>query len=333
MKVNMEMDMPNFKFTFKENEFNLNELGLGLDGFIAMPKEDIDMDIKFLCKQAEFKSLLSLVPAVYAKDFASIKTSGKLALNGHAKGTYNEKSLPGFGVHLEVKDAMFKYPSLPKSVNNIQINLDVNNPNGNPDATVIDLNKFHVEMAGNPIDMVMHVKTPVSDASIDGMLKGKIVLASMKEFIPLEKGDELNGTISMNVSMNGRMSMIEQEKYDQFKADGFIEIEKMNYKTATLPYGVLINAMRMNFTPQYVELANFDSKMGNSDIKASGKIEDFMQYVFKDSLIKGNFALNSSFIDLNELMGSTPTDTTGAAAAAAADTVPMTVIEVPKNID
>ncbi len=219
MKINMEMDMPNFKFTFKENEFNLNELGLGLDGFISMPKEDIDMDIKFLCKQTEFKSLLSLVPAVYAKDFASIQTSGKLALNGHAKGTYNEKSLPGFGVHLEVKDAMFKYPSLPKSVNNIQINLDVNNPNGNPDATVIDLNKFHVEMAGNPIDMVMHVKTPVSDASIDGMLKGKIVLASMKEFIPLEKGDDLNGTISMNVNMNGRMSMIEQEKYDQFKAD------------------------------------------------------------------------------------------------------------------
>jgi uncharacterized protein involved in outer membrane biogenesis len=333
MKINMEMDMPNFKFTFKENEFNLNELGLGLDGFISMPKEDIDMDIKFLCKQTEFKSLLSLVPAVYAKDFASIQTSGKLALNGHAKGTYNEKSLPGFGVHLEVKDAMFKYPSLPKSVNNIQINLDVNNPNGNPDATVIDLNKFHVEMAGNPIDMVMHVKTPVSDASIDGMLKGKIVLASMKEFIPLEKGDDLNGTISMNVNMNGRMSMIEQEKYDQFKADGFIEIEKMNYKTATLPYGVLINAMRLNFTPQYVELANFDSKMGNSDIKASGKIEDFMQYVFKDSLIKGNFALNSSFIDLNELMGSTSTDTTGAAATTAADTVPMTVIEVPKNID
>jgi hypothetical protein len=43
--------------------------------------------------------------------------------------------------------------------------------------------------------------------------------------------------------------------------------------------------------------------------------------------------LNSSFIDLNELMGSTSIDTTGAAAAAAADTVPMTVIEVPKNID
>jgi len=332
MKIVMDMDMPNMKFTFKENEFNLNDLGLGLDGWLAMPKDDIDMDVKFSCKQTEFKSLLSLVPAVYSKDFASVKTAGKLALNGFAKGTYNDKVMPGFGLHLEVADAMFKYPSLPKSVNNIQINLDVKNPDGNPDATVIDLNKFHMEMAGNPIDMVMHVKTPVSDASINGMLNGKIVLASVKEFVPLEKGDDLNGTINMNVKMDGRMSMIEKEQYDQFKAEGFVEINGMNYKTASLPYEVLINAMRLNFTPKYVELASFDTKMGNTDIKANGKIEDFMQYIFKDSLIKGNFNLTSSLIDLNQLMGSTSTDT-AAATPAPVDTAAMAVIEVPKNID
>ena len=332
MKIVMDMDMPNMKFTFKENEFNLNDLGLGLDGWLAMPKDDIDMDVKFSCKQTEFKSLLSLVPAVYAKDFASVKTAGKLALNGFAKGTYNDKVMPGFGLHLEVADAMFKYPSLPKSVNNIQINLDVKNPDGNPDATVIDLNKFHMEMAGNPIDMVMHVRTPVSDASINGMLNGKIVLASVKEFVPLEKGDDLNGTITMNVKMDGRMSMIEKEQYEQFKAEGFVEINGMNYKTTSLPYEVLINAMRLNFTPKYVELVSFDTKMGNTDIKASGKIEDFMQYIFKDSLIKGNFNLTSSLIDLNQLMGGTSTDT-AAATPAPVDTAAMAVIEVPKNID
>ena len=332
MKIVMDMDMPNMKFTFKENEFNLNDLGLGLDGWLAMPKDDIDMDVKFSCKQTDFKSLLSLVPAVYAKDFASVKTAGKLALNGFAKGTYNDKVMPGFGLHLEVADAMFKYPSLPKSVNNIQINLDVKNPDGNPDATVIDLNKFHMEMAGNPIDMVMHVRTPVSDASINGMLNGKIVLASVKEFVPLEKGDDLNGTITMNVKMDGRMSMIEKEQYEQFKAEGFVEINGMIYKTASLPYEVLINAMRLNFTPKYVELVSFDTKMGNTDIKASGKIEDFMQYIFKDSLIKGNFNLTSSLIDLNQLMGSTSTDT-AVATPAPVDTAAMAVIEVPKNID
>ncbi|MCD6069150.1 MAG: hypothetical protein K0S33_3976 [Bacteroidetes bacterium] len=329
IKMDVGMDLLNMKFTLKENEFDLNDLALALDGWLDM-KEDIKTDIKFSCKQTEFKSLLSLVPAVYSKDFASVKTSGKLSLNGFAKGTYNDKSMPSFGLHLEVANAMFKYPSLPKSVNNIQINLDVNSPGSTLDGMIIDLNKFHMEMAGNPIDARMNVKNVMTDPAIDGMVKGKIILASVKEFVPMEKGDELNGTINMDVDLNGRMSMIEQEKYDEFKAAGFVEIDKMNYKTTTLPYDIMINAMRLNFTPKYVELANFDSKMGRSDIKMSGKIEDFMQYIFKDSLIKGNFALTSNLLDLNQLMAST--DTT-VAAPAAADTAAMAVVEVPKNID
>ncbi len=330
VKANLDMDMPNMKFTFKDNEFTLNELSLGLDGFVAMPKDDIDMDLKFKANQTEFKNILSLVPAVYTKDFASVKTSGKLALNGFLKGIYNDKTMPAFGTHLEIANAMFKYPSLPKSVDNINVNIDANNPNGNPDATVIDVNKFHVEMAGNPVDVVMHVKTPVSDPNLKGTVKGKVVLASVKEFVPLEKGDDMNGTITADIDIDGRMSSIEKEKYEEFKAAGTLTVADMNYKTASLPYEVLIKAMNLNFTPKFVELTAFDSKMGKTDIQANGKIEDFMQYIFKDSLIKGNFNMTSNLIDLNELMASTDT---AAATPAAADTSALSIIEVPRNID
>ncbi|MBC7861368.1 MAG: hypothetical protein IAF38_00255 [Bacteroidia bacterium] len=332
IKMNLDMDMPNMKFTFKENEFGLNDLALGIDGFVAMPKDDIDMDMKFLCKKTEFKSILSLIPAVYSKDFASIQASGKLALNGYAKGTYNDKVMPAFGAHLEIANAMFRYPSLPKSVNNINIKVDVENPNGNPDATVIDVSKFHVEMAGNPVDMNMHVTTPVSDPNLKGEVKGKVILASVKEFVPMEKGDEMNGEIAVDVKIDGRMSLIEQKKYEEFKAAGTVEVTKMNYKTTTLPYEVLLNSLKMNFTPQFVELTAFDAKMGKSDVSANGKIENFMQYIFKDSLIKGNFAMKSNLMDLNELMSS-PAGATPAATPVPADTAAMTVIPVPGNID
>jgi hypothetical protein len=334
LKMDLDADMPAMKFTFKENEFNFNELALGVDGFVAMPDTNINMDLKFLCKQTEFKNILSLIPAVYSKDFASVQTAGKLALNGYAKGIYNAASLPAFGTHLEISNAMFKYPSLPKSVNNINIKVDVENPNGKPDATAIDVEKFHVEMAGNPVDMIMHVRTPVSDPNLHGEIKGKVDLSSVKEFIPLDKTDDMSGTVLADVNIKGKMSSITNKKYEDFNARGSIEVDKMQYKTASLPYNVLVNVMKLNFTPQFVELASFDSKMGNSDIKANGKIENFMQYIFHDSLIKGNFAINSSLIDLNQLIGSTTNTTTAAPAKAdTAKSAPMTVVEVPKNID
>lgn len=334
-KADLDMDMPKMKFTFKENLLELNELGFGFDGFVEMPDTNIKMDLKFAVKQAEFKSLLSLIPAVYSKDFASLKTSGKLSMDGFAKGTYNASSMPAFALNLVIQDAMFKYPSLPKSVNNVNVDIHVNNPTGVLDETTVDVNKFHVEMAGNPVDLSAKVRTPISDPDLTANIKGMIVLASVGEFIPMEKTDKLSGTIKMDISLAGRMSAIEQQKYENFKAQGSFEIDKMDYTSATLTYPVKLNSMKMNFSTQYVELAAFDALLGKSDIQANGKIENFMQYLFKDQALKGSFSLNSKMMDLNELMGP-PTPTTegvATASAAATPTAEAAVAEVPSNID
>ena len=336
-KADIDMDMPNMKFTFKENEFSLNDLALAFDGFVSMPKDDIGMDLKFAAKQTEFKSILSLIPSVYSKDFANVKTEGKLKLDGMAKGTMHTSAdgksdtYPSFELNLGIANAMFKYPSLPKSVNNINIDVHVENKKDYLDATVVDVNKFHLEMAGNPIDMWAHVKTPISDPDLAAEVKGVINMASVKEFVPLEKGDEMSGIVKADISAAGRMSSIDKKEYDKFKMAGSLEIDKMNYKTTTLPYAVMLNTMKLNFTNQFVELAAFDALMGKSDVRANGKIENFMQYVFKDSLIKGAFNVQSNLMDLNELMASS--EPTTAAQPAAADTAAMTVAEVPGNID
>ena len=335
LKADLDMDMPKMKFTFKENEFSLNDLTLGFDGFVEMPDTNIKMDLKFKANQTEFKTILSLIPSVYSKDFASVKTAGKLALDGYANGTYNASQMPAFGVNLSIKDAMFKYPTLPKSVNNINIDVKVVNPTGVLDATTIDVNKFHVEMAGNPIDITAHVKTPISDPGLRAEFRGTVDLSSVKDFIPTEKGDDLSGIIKSDISVAGNMSSIDKKEYDKFKASGSLEIDKMNYKTASLPYEVHLNTMLLNFTTQFVELAKFDAKMGKSDVQANGRIDNLIQYLFKDSLIKGAFAINSNLMDLNELMGSSASTTAAAPAATTAPTSTAStgVAAVPANID
>lgn len=326
VKAAIDADMPNFKFTFKENEISMNEVSLGINGTFAMPSDDMDMDMQFKANQTEFKSILSLVPSVYTKDFASVKTAGKFSLDAFVKGIYNDKKMPAFGANLKVDDAMFQYPSLPKAVNDIAIDVSVKNADGDPDHTITDIKKFHMEMAGNPLDIVMHIETPVSDPSIAGTIMGRLNLSSIKDIVPME-GSDLNGNITADVKMKGRMSSIEKEKYDEFDMEGTIIVMDMNYKSPELPQGMNIKSMTMNFSPQFVELKGFDSKIGKSDIQANGMIENIMQYVFKDSLLQGTFSMRSSVMDLNEFM------TEEDPAAAATDTAPLSIIEVPKNID
>ncbi len=128
------------------------------------------------------------------------------------------------------------------------------------------------------------------------------------------------------------MSSIEKEEYEKFDAQGTLSVTDMNYTSKSLSFPTKIKTLLMNFTPQFVELSQFDAQMGKSDISLNGKIENFLQYAMKDELLKGVFNLKSSLLDINQLMATTDT---AAAKPAASDTAsaPMTVVEVPSNLD
>lgn len=332
IKAKLDLDMNAWKFTLKENEFKINDLTLGIDGWLAMPK-DIDMDLKYKAKQSDFKNFLSLLPAVYTKDFANVKTTGKLAFDGYVKGKYSEKTMPGFGINLNIADGSFQYPSLPKSVNNINVDAKIDDPSGEPDKMVIDVKKFGMTMAGNPINATLHVTTPVSDANLSGDVKGKIDLASVRDVVPVDKGDQINGLITADVAFAGRMSQIDAGQYDQFKASGNMMVNNMKYQAKDMPYGVLINTMKMTFTPQYVSMDELNALLGKNDVQASGRIDNMLQYFFKDQLLKGTFTMHSNLMDLNQFMTPTTAATTPAPATTPAASSSMAVIQVPGNID
>lgn len=328
LKADLEMDMKNWKFTFKENKLILNQLTFGVDGWLAMPDDDITMDLKWNVKENSFKNFVSMIPGAYrSESFSDLKSSGGLEMNGFIKGTYNDKSLPGYGLNLKINNGMFQYPSLPSAVNNVNVDLSIANSDGVTDNTIINLKTMHVELGTEPFDARLYVTTPVSDATIDGMVKGTVNLSNIKNYIPLEAGSELNGILKADLTMKGKYSSIEKKQYEQFNSAGTIAVTGMNYKSADYPATVIDN-MLLSFNPKSVTLSNFSAKMGKSDITASGSIDNLLSYYFKDELLKGSFSITSNLLDLNELMTGTATST-----SAPPDTASMSVITLPENID
>jgi uncharacterized protein involved in outer membrane biogenesis len=112
----IQADLKNEIYTLKKNNLFLNNLQLQFEGSVSMIKDDINLVLTFNTPKTEFKELLSLIPAIYVKDFETVQTSGKMSVSGHVKGIYNETSLPAFDLNLEVNDAMFRYPDLPEAV-------------------------------------------------------------------------------------------------------------------------------------------------------------------------------------------------------------------------
>ncbi len=83
--IDMLANLDNWKFTFRENYLSLNDMKLNFSGYVSMPADDIETDIQFKTAQTSFSSLLSLIPAVYMKDYKDLKTTGEFALVGYGK--------------------------------------------------------------------------------------------------------------------------------------------------------------------------------------------------------------------------------------------------------
>jgi hypothetical protein len=328
-EIDLLADLDNYKFTFGENYFSLNNLKLNFSGMVSMPGDDIETDLTFGTDKTSFKTLLSLVPALYMADYKDLIATGDFKLKGSAKGIYSDadSTLPDIGIELSVNNGLISYPALPEKIKNINIKCNAFVDGKDMDKTTANVDQFHLELAGNPFDMTFALKTPMSDPDFKGSLVGKIDLAAVTKAVPLDS-ISLSGIIDMSVKMAGKLSMIEKEQYESFQASGTMGIKNMLVAMIGYPE-VKINQAGFEFSPAYASMNSASINIGGkSDFNISGRLENYISYVLKDETIRGNLSLRSNMIDVSEILSKMATDSTEVE-----DTTSLSVIRVPENID
>ncbi len=335
----MEFKEDDSKFTLKENNFELNNFKMSLDGFYQMLKDHSQMDLKLNTKEISFKDLLSLVPSFYQSGYESMIAKGDLKMNAEVKGRMDDKNLPGWDVGLNVRKAMIQYAGL-GSINNITVDAGSKFAGGsNLDKMTLDVTKFHSEFVGNLIDANLKLRNPMTDPLIDSKLKAKVNLATIGKVMPLAEGESYKGKLNADVSLNGRMSSIEKEQYEKFNAQGLIELFDFLYKSKDLNEEVNVKDLTFRFSPQNLSLEKMNATMGKSDFSMNGKIDNYLGYLFghnkEDQLLKGVFAFNSNNLDLDQLMG--VSNAPAAANPASAEPAPVDPnaepLLIPENVD
>lgn len=329
--TDVKIDNKTSTYAFKTDKISVNNLKLATEGFIQLLTDSTyKMDIKYDAPSTDFKDILSLIPAIYSQDFASIKTSGSTSFNGFVKGTYTPQQLPAYGLHLTIKNGFFQYPDLPKPVKNIQLAVNVSNPDGIPDHTIIDVPQAHLEMDESPVDLRLMVKTPVSDLYLDAAAKGKLDLGKVAQFVKMEAGTKLSGLLDADLKARGYMSAIEKQQYENFDASGNLAVKNLAYSSKDYPDGVKVSSLLMQFNPKNVTVPEFIGQYLGTNFTATGEVNNLLAYALRNDALNGRLALKADNINLDKWMATGSTETTPAKPADTAASVPFAV---PNNLD
>ncbi len=320
------MDLDAMKFTFKEASAKLNDLQLNFDGFFAMPTDDYEMDINFKAVDNSFKSVLSLVPGMYAEGFNDLETRGEFDLTGYIKGVYNETRMPGFKVDLQVRDAFVKSKELPVPIEKIALDMVAESASGDLKEGQLVVRNFGLNIDKDRFTAKATVNN-FDSPSWDLSANGKLNLDIISKITPTTDFT-IGGAIVANLKSKGNYAAVEAEAYEQLNTSGTLELQNFRYTSEDYPE-VKIATANMNFNPRVINLSNLKGSFGKSDFNVSGELSNYLAYILdEEGLLVGNMSLNANMLDVNEIMGE-PTEATEETT----DTTAMELVVIPKDID
>ena len=305
------IDLEKSKYTFKDNTAKINELPLEFNGFIQLLEDGQDYDLTFKTPTSSFKNFLGLVPAAYAGDLNTVKTTGDFTVAGFAKGKLTDTTVPKFNIAIASNNASFQYPSLPKSVQNIIIDTKIINETGLMNDTYVNLDKLSFRIDQDVFNAKANIRNVATNALVDAALKGTINLANVTKAYPVKLDKPLSGILKADVTTKFDMQSVEKSQYEKIQNAGNITLTGFNYTGPEMAKPVQIKQAVIAFNPNQIRLNQLDMKTGNSDIQMTGTLDNFYGFVFRNQILKGNFNMNSNQFLVSDFMAPTPVATKG----------------------
>jgi hypothetical protein len=309
LDAGFDIDLDKMKFTLLDNRLMLNELPLEIEGFVAMPGNEVELDLRFRSPGADFKQLLSLIPNAYTEGYEQVKADGRFTLSGKVQGIYNDTEYPGFQLQTSIEKGSVKYPDLPLGITGIQANIAITSQQGDLDQMRIDIPTFRMQVGNNPISGHLRLLTPISDPDIDTRVEGRLDLAEFAKAFPIPDIRELSGLIIADITLRARMSQLDLGDYEQVNVSGNFNMQNIVYRSDDMPT-VSIRSMQASLNPRQVEVPAFDMQLGKSDLRGQARFDNILAYFSPNKVLTGDLNLQSNYFLADEWVSeeeSTPT--------------------------
>ncbi len=299
-----KIDLENQVYSFLENEAKINQLALTFNGFVKINEDNNEVDISFKTPSSDFKNFLALIPEEYVKQIDQVQTTGDFTVNGIIKGIIDEEHIPTLDIKISSNNASFKYPDLPKRVEDITIDAELINETGIVADTYLNIPKLNFRIDSEAFRVNGSVKRITENPLVDMEMQGTLNLANIEKILPVQLDQDLSGIFKADIHAKFDMESVEKERYENIDARGSASLSNFIYKDAGFKNDINISNASINLNPTTITLKELNLTSGKTDIKASGSIQNLIQFLLKKQTLKGRFAVTSNTFNVNDFMTS-----------------------------
>ena len=302
LKALIDLDLKESKYTFKDNKGFINNLPLEFKGYVQQLENGQDINITFENPGSDFKDFLAVIPEQYSKNISNVETTGTFKISGEIKGLVSEETIPNLDIKIASNNASFKYPDLPKRVENIIINAAVKNTTGNIDDIYVEVNTLNFKIDEDVFKSSATIKNLTKNMVVNAAIDGVLNLESISKAYPIELDNDLKGMLEAKLNTNFDMNAIETNAYERIKTTGHAVVTDFVFSSADIVNPINIAKAEVNFKPGTITLENFKATTGKTDLDATGTINNLLGFLLSDNTLKGNFNVSSNTFAVSDFM-------------------------------
>jgi AsmA protein len=267
----------------------------------------------------------------------NLELKGNLTGKGNAKGKFDQKNgiFPVTNAIINLKNGYLKTKYYPNPITNINIVSQVSNQKGTFNDLKVSLKPTQFTFEGKPVFLEADLKN-FDDLSYDVKAKGTLDISKIYKVFS-QKGLNIDGFIKADLVLKGKQSDAEKGNYSKLHNKGTLEIRNILLASEYLPKSFLIKEGIFKINQDKMSFNHFLAAYGESDFKMNGYLQNVFNFITsKNGVLRGAFTLNSKYINADEFMSSTNTNTSATTSSnpEAINTKPETgVILIPSNLD
>ncbi|MBF6641834.1 AsmA family protein [Flavobacterium sp. J49] len=280
---------------------------------------------------ARINSKIDLAQMDRAFGLENMDLRGILNMDIKSNGVYDKKNgkIPVTNGKINFKNGYVKTDYYPNPIQNINVVATVLDQKGSLDDLKINITPASFEFEGKPIFVNAKLQN-FENINYDIKAKGELDLGKIYQVFS-QKGLDVKGYINADVSFKGSQDDAMNGRYAKLQNKGTLKLRNIKTTSEYLPKPFVIKEGTFVFNQDKMNFNDFMAAYGQSDFKMNGYLQNVIDFVLTDkAILKGNFQLQSDYINVDEFMTQTTATTISDSTKA---TVAAGVVVIPSNFD